>query len=518
MWRRDTLAIGAVPAAVPYPRDVEALERVVEALDDDVADELEAHERILHTLVDALDLAYGAAWMPGDHGDFVIRVTGGELSATMAAAWKADATLVAGAGYGGRALQGRRTVLMDQNSSTADCPRWAAASAAGARQGCFLPVIEGDRVTAVLEYYSRDELPFFGGRAEKWQTIGRLVAHARRSALSRAQLKENLDDRLAVTTVVGQVGQAQDEPTALRTALETVRTAFGWAYGSFWALDETENVLRFDVESGSAGEEFRKVTLSASFAEGVGLSGRAWKRRDLIFVRDLAEVTDCVRAPAAQRAGVRSGVCFPVTAGGRVIGTMDFFVTETIDLSESRASALRNVAQLVSQRLDIIRRAEADAENSRALLATVSSLREAAADAGRVAESAVSQASSMTAEVEALGTASAAVGDVIRIIGAIADQTNLLALNATIEAARAGELGRGFAVVASEVKDLARETAGATQKVSEQVAGIQDRSRSVSAGILSTQELIGELDAVQTRIGQVLEEQVEMAKAFEARR
>jgi methyl-accepting chemotaxis protein len=320
-----------------------------------------------------------------------------------------------------------------------------------------------------------------------------------------------------VTTVVGKVGEATDEATALRIALETVRSAFGWAYGSFWALDEQTQLLRFDVESGSAGEEFRRVTLAASFAQGVGLSGRAWRQRDLVFVRDLAEVTDCVRAPAAQRAGVRSGVCFPITAGGRIVGTMDFFVTRTIELSESRASALRNVAQLVSQRLEVIRRAEADAQNSLALLETVSRLREAADDAGRVAEDAVARASSMTAEVEALGTASVAVDDVIRIIGAIADQTNLLALNATIEAARAGELGRGFAVVASEVKDLARETAGATQRVSEQVAGIQSSSRSVAAGIHATSEVIGRLDAVQARIGQVLEEQVEMAKAFEAR-
>jgi methyl-accepting chemotaxis protein len=95
--------------------------------------------------------------------------------------------------------------------------------------------------------------------------------------------------------------------------------------------------------------------------------------------------------------------------------------------------------------------------------------------------------------------------------------TSLLALNATIEAARAGELGRGFAVVASEVKDLARETATATKRVSDRIAGIQAGSESVSAGILATSEVIGHLDAVQTRIGQVLEEQVEMAKAFEAR-
>jgi len=514
-WQSSTPTATGTPG--PYPQDVEALERVIESLDADVSDELDAHTRIMRSLVDSLDLAYGAAWLPGD-GGFALRVTEGELAPTMAAAWTTADALVEGAGYGGEALRSRTTVLMDASSRTSTCPRWATAAAAGARQGCFLPIVEGNQVTAVLEYYSRSELPFFGGRADKWQTIGRLVAHARRSALATAELRENLDDRLAVTTVVGKVGEAKDEATALRIALETVRTAFGWAYGSFWALDEAANVLRFDVESGSAGEEFRKVTLNASFAEGVGLSGRAWRQRDLVFVRDLAEVTDCVRAPAAQRAGVRSGVCFPITAGGKVIGTMDFFATETIELSESRGSALRNVAQLVSQRLDIIRRADADAQNSRALLETVSRLRQAADDAGRVAEKAVAQASSMTAEVEALGTASAAVDDVIRIIGAIADQTNLLALNATIEAARAGELGRGFAVVASEVKDLARETAGATQRVSEQVAGIQNSSRSVSAGIHATSEVIGELDAVQTRIGQVLEEQVEMAKAFDAGR
>jgi methyl-accepting chemotaxis protein len=97
----------------------------------------------------------------------------------------------------------------------------------------------------------------------------------------------------------------------------------------------------------------------------------------------------------------------------------------------------------------------------------------------------------------------------------IADQTNLLALNATIEAARAGELGKGFAVVASEVKDLARETANATQRVSDQIAGIQANSRSVTSGIHATSEIIGQLDAVQARIGNVLEEQARMASAFE---
>ncbi|WP_409331241.1 methyl-accepting chemotaxis protein [Trujillonella humicola] len=516
MWRRTDTAPPASSGAAPMPRDVEALEQVLAALDEGVSSEADAHGRVTTTMVGALRLAYGGIWMPSASG-FRLVAEQGELAPAMGARWRGEDVMTPEDGLGGRAIRERRPVLMDPTTDTRTCLRWATAAAAGARHGCVLPILEDGRVVALQEYYSRSELPFFGGRAEKWQAISRVAGHARRAALTATQLQETLHDREAVTTVVGRVGDARDAESAMRIALDTVRTAFGWAYGSYWALDEEAGVLRFSVESGSAGEEFRQVTLAASFAEGVGLSGRAWRKRDLVFVRDLGEVTDCVRRPAAQRAGVKSGVCFPILSDGRVIGTMDFFVTDTIDLSESRTAALRNVQQLVSQRLDVLRRAEADAANSRALLETVSLLREAADEAGRVAESAVSQASSMTTEVEALGTASAAVGDVIRIISAIADQTNLLALNATIEAARAGELGRGFAVVASEVKDLARETAAATKRVSDQVAGIQASSQQVSAGILATSEVIRQLDAVQSRMGDALEQQVRMARAFEGR-
>lgn len=110
---------------------------------------------------------------------------------------------------------------------------------------------------AVVEYHSHRELPLFGGRTEKWEAIGRVLDHARRTPLTQAQLRESLDDRDAVTTVVARVGEARDEASALRVALETVRTAFGWAHGSFWKLDDVDRVLRFDVESA------RPVTSSA---------------------------------------------------------------------------------------------------------------------------------------------------------------------------------------------------------------------------------------------------------------
>jgi hypothetical protein len=504
----------ATPAAMP--RDVEAVEQVIAVLDRGVTDPTDAHRKITAELVDQLGLAYGAVWLPESDGAYHRVGEYGRLAAAMAASTSARVeSVTASDGYGGQAIRSKTTVLVDVTNDPAVCLRWGGAMAAGATHGCMLPLVENGTVTALYEYYNVGELPFTSARQGKWDSLGRLLAHARRSALARVELQETLDDRVAVTTVVTQLGAARDQASALRIALDTVREAFGWAYGSYWALDESAKVLRFQQESGSAGEEFRKVTLAASFAEGVGLSGRAWRTRDLFFVSDIGEMTDCVRAPAAQRAGVKSGVCFPLIVGGRVIGTMDFFVTTTIQLSDSRASALRNVQTLVSQRLDVLRRTEESADNARELLDTVSRLREAANDAGRVAESAVTQASAMTGEVEALDEASAAVGEVIRIISGIADQTNLLALNATIEAARAGELGKGFAVVASEVKDLARETANATKRVSDQIAGIQASSKAVATGIHATSEIIGQLDVVQARMGEVLEEQARMASAFE---
>ncbi|HWB10976.1 MAG TPA: methyl-accepting chemotaxis protein, partial [Pirellulales bacterium] len=160
----------------------------------------------------------------------------------------------------------------------------------------------------------------------------------------------------AVLQVIEALGRAKTPDEAAKLALDTVRAGFGWAYGSYWRVDPAENALRFSLESGSVNDEFRRVTLDARFREGEGLSGRAWRQRDLFFTPDIGQMTDCCRAPVAIRAGVKSGVCFPVVVDGRVAGTMDFFALETLNPSAERLDTLRAVGRLVSATIERLQR------------------------------------------------------------------------------------------------------------------------------------------------------------------
>ncbi|HET7488089.1 MAG TPA: methyl-accepting chemotaxis protein, partial [Acidimicrobiales bacterium] len=446
------------------------------------------------------------------------------------------------------------------------------------------------------------------GAMASWEVITEKLA-------TEAAAAEAAADTEAVNKVMAVLQSATAADEAAKAALDTVRESFGWAYGSFWKVDQTDRALHFVLESGDAGEEFRRVTLAASFKEGVGLSGRAWRQRDLYFTKDIGEMTDCVRAPVAQRIGVKSGVCFPVIVGGDVIGTMDFFATETLNPSTNRLESLRSVGRLVSQaieRLDAEARERAAAEDLRtkvdAMLAVVRAAAEGdltkdvpvtgddaigqmgdglgrllqdlrtsvaaiaqnadslasaaeelnavaeqmganatetssqanvvsaaseevsknvetvatgaeemtasikeiaknATEAAKVAGQAVEVATVTNVTVEKLGESSAEIGKIIKVITGIAQQTNLLALNATIEAARAGEAGKGFAVVANEVKELAKETAKATEDISQKIEAIQTDTGGAVDAIGQISEIIGRISDFQNTIATAVEEQ-----------
>jgi methyl-accepting chemotaxis protein len=137
-----------------------------------------------------------------------------------------------------------------------------------------------------------------------------------------------------------------------------------------------------------------------------------------------------------------------------------------------------------------------------------------AGEAARVAAAAVELAERTTDTVERLGRSSAEIGSVVELIQGVAAQTNLLALNATIEAARAGEAGRGFAVVATEVKDLAGETARATQDISDRIAQIQAETGQAVTAIAEIASVIAQINDFQGSIAGAVEEQTATTAAM----
>ena len=141
------------------------------------------------------------------------------------------------------------------------------------------------------------------------------------------------------------------------------------------------------------------------------------------------------------------------------------------------------------------------------MTASIAEIAKNAADAASVATSAVGVANGAKQTVGDLGNSSAEIGAVIKTITSIAQQTNLLALNATIEAARAGEAGKGFAVVANEVKELAKETARATEDISAKIEAIQSGTRGAVDAITEIGDIIDRINDIQTTIASAVEEQ-----------
>jgi methyl-accepting chemotaxis protein len=141
------------------------------------------------------------------------------------------------------------------------------------------------------------------------------------------------------------------------------------------------------------------------------------------------------------------------------------------------------------------------------LVTSIHEIAKSAQDAAAVARRAVEMAGTTSATMDALGRSSSEIGAVVKVITSIAEQTNLLALNATIEAARAGEAGKGFAVVANEVKELARETAKATDDIGGRIESMQSETERAVAAIAEIGSVIGRIDELQTRIAAAVEEQ-----------
>jgi methyl-accepting chemotaxis protein len=170
-------------------------------------------------------------------------------------------------------------------------------------------------------------------------------------------------------------------------------------------------------------------------------------------------------------------------------------------VAEKQSSSTHQSAKRVCERMNGI------AASTEEMNASIREIARNAETAANVTSGAVEVAQKTNQTVQKLGESSAEIGQVIKVITSIAQQTNLLALNATIEAARAGEAGKGFAVVANEVKELAKETAKATEDISRKIETIQSDTREAVGAIQTIAGIIDQVNTIQSTIASAVEEQ-----------
>ncbi|QRE77919.1 methyl-accepting chemotaxis protein [Methylobacterium aquaticum] len=248
----------------------------------------------------------------------------------------------------------------------------------------------------------------------------------------------------------------------------------------------------------------------------IGAIGRAVEGIKAMVAEKAAEqaeikrIADAAAAEARRRAMMDLADGFERTVGG-IVGIVSTSATE---LQATAGQMTGTATETASQSAAVAAAAEEAASNVGTVAAAAEELGASVQEIGRqvdgsagLARQAVAEADRTGAQVRELSHIVGRIGDIAGLISSIAAQTNLLALNATIEAARAGEAGRGFAVVAAEVKELAAQTARATEEIGQQITAVQSATGETVSAITAITARIREIDTVTVAIAAAVEEQ-----------
>jgi methyl-accepting chemotaxis protein len=219
---------------------------------------------------------------------------------------------------------------------------------------------------------------------------------------------------------------------------------------------------------------------------------------------EVGQMAASLDAAQASLREVLSGVAssaHAVAASSEELSMSSAQIAASAEETSTQSGVVASAAEEVSRSVETV------AAGAEQMGASIREIASNAAEASEVASRAVDAAATTTATVAKLGASSAEIGNVVKVITSIAEQTNLLALNATIEAARAGEAGKGFAVVANEVKELAQETAKATEDIAKRVLAIQGDTTAAVAAIEEISSIVAQISDRQTTIASAVEEQ-----------